>query len=113
MTGHGPTDPVWEYWNRLGEDPGVRTDGRETAQGVRFPCPCCGYLTLTEPQYGSFVICDVCFWEEDDVQFRHPDSSVGANAVSLNEARRNFREHGVSELRFLPNVRAPLPDEQP
>lgn len=108
----GPTDPLDEYWNRLGEDPGVRTDGRETSLGLRFACPCCGYLTLTEPQHGTFVICDVCFWEDDDVQLRYPDSEVGANAVSLNQARGNFLAHGVSELRFKANVRPPLPKEQ-
>ena len=113
MPDHVPTDRLEEYWNRPGEGPGVRTDGRETSLGVRFSCPCCGYLTLTEPHYGTFAICEVCFWEDDDVQLRFPDSAVGANAISLNEARRNFQKDGVMELRFKSNVRPPLPEEQP
>jgi hypothetical protein len=33
--------------------------------------------------------------------------------VSLNQARANYREHGVSELRFTANVRPPRPEEHP
>jgi hypothetical protein len=77
------------------------------------PCPCCGYLTLEEPPPGTYDICKVCFWEDDPVQFRDPDYAGGANAVSLNQARRNYAEHRVSELRFKRNVRPPRPEEQP
>jgi hypothetical protein len=80
---------------------------------ARYPCPCCGYLTLDEAPPDTYAICKVCFWEDDGVQFRDPDREGGANGVSLNQARRNFREHGVSELRFKAHVRPPLPDEQP
>jgi hypothetical protein len=55
----------------------------------------------------------VCFWEDDGVQFRNPDYEGGANTVSLNQARRSFLEHGVSETRFESHVRPPLPEEQP
>ena len=79
----------------------------------RFPCPCCGYLTLEEQPPGTFDICKVCRWEDDNVQFRDPDYAGGANVVSLNEARRNFRVYRVSDLRFKSRVREPLPEEQP
>jgi Cysteine-rich CPCC len=80
---------------------------------VRLNTPRNRTRTAHEPQYGTFVMCDVCFCEDDDVQLRYPDSEVGANAVSLNQARRNFLAHRVSELRFKANVRPPLPEEQP
>lgn len=86
---------------------------RDTALGRRYPCPCCGYLTLGEPPTGTYEICDVCFWEDDGVQFRDLDYEGGANKVSLNQARANVREHGISETRFTSYVRAPLPEEQP
>jgi hypothetical protein len=76
-------------------------------------CPCCGYLTLPEPPAGTFDICPVCFWEDDNVQFNDPDFEGGANEVSLNQARANFREHGVSEPRFKRQVRPPRPEERP
>ena len=81
--------------------------------GRRYPCPCCGYLTLPEPSPGTYEICKVCFWENDGVQFNDPDYEGGANDVSLRQARDNYREFGVSELRFRAHVRPPRSDEQP
>ncbi|MEZ0293461.1 MAG: CPCC family cysteine-rich protein [Solirubrobacteraceae bacterium] len=85
-----------------------------TEQGTpRFACPCCGYLTLDARPPGTFDICEVCRWEDDNVQFRDPGYEGGANVVSLNDARRNFEAHGVSEIRFADDVRPPRPEEQP
>jgi hypothetical protein len=50
------------------------------------PCPCCGFLTLDE-EYGSYVICSVCGWEDDGVQLANPTSAGGANSRSLAEAQ--------------------------
>ena len=55
----------------------------------------------------------MCFWEDDGVQFNDPDYEGGANEVSLRQARDNYREFGVSELRFRAHVRPPRSDEQP
>ena len=87
--------------------------GHDTPIGRRFACPCCGFLTLDQPPSGTYDICQVCFWEDDDVQFRDPDYEGGANEVSLNQARENFRLHRVSEPRHRTHVRPPLPEEQP
>ncbi len=59
-----------------------------------YPCPCCGQLTLHEGKHGSFEICPVCKWEDDRVQWKNPDEAGGANKVSLNEARENFKKYG-------------------
>lgn len=77
----------------------------------RYACPCCGFLTLREKPPGSFVICPVCFWEDDDVQFNNPTYAGGANQVSLEEARKNFIEHGAVMREFRDRVRAPTPEE--
>ncbi len=91
----------------------AQLSGHDTPLGQRFACPCCGFLTLEEAPSGTFDICPVCFWEDDNVQFRDHDYEGGANTVSLNQARENFRLHGASEPRFRSNVRPPLPEEQP
>ncbi len=78
-----------------------------------FPCPCCGYLTLSEPPPGTFEICPVCNWEDDDVQYNNIDFEGGANDESLKQARHNFKKFGSSSLRFLKQVRTPQPDEIP
>jgi hypothetical protein len=49
-------------------------------------CPCCGEKTLTE--LGNFEICEVCGWEDDDIQSDDPDYAAGANHISLNEAKK-------------------------
>lgn len=79
----------------------------------KFSCPCCGYLTLSELPPGTFEICPVCNWEDDDVQFNDINFKGGANEESLREARQNFKKYNVSSLKFLKQIRAPLPDEIP
>lgn len=79
----------------------------------RYPCRCCGFLTLDEEPKGSYEVCLVCFWEDDPSQSADPDSPGGANTVSLNRAKQNFAALGASEQRFVGDVRAPRPDEIP
>ncbi len=76
-----------------------------------FPCPCCGYLTMGEEPPGTFEICHVCFWEDDNVQFEDPNYAGGANSVSLNQARENFKLFGAVSKEFVNQVRKPLPQE--
>ena len=40
-----------------------------------------------EGMYGSYVICDVCGWEDDGVQLANPTSEGGANKKSLAQAQ--------------------------
>jgi hypothetical protein len=74
-------------------------------------CPCCGYFTLEELRENSFETCPVCYWENDGVQLDDPNYGGGANTVSLNEARENYKMYGASEKRFLSFVRNPYLDE--
>jgi hypothetical protein len=87
--------------------------GRVTSDGRRWPCACCGCFTLEESGRASYLICPVCFWEDDPHQFRHPDSAAGANAISLHRARANYRALGASEAQFRDHVRPPTPEEEP
>ena len=48
-----------------------------------FRCPCCGCLTLDEEPPGTFEICPVCWWEDDNVQFDDPSYRGGANTRQL------------------------------
>jgi hypothetical protein len=79
----------------------------------RFACPCCGHLTLATRPPGTYEVCEVCFWEDDGVQFADPEYRGGANRESLNEARANFREFGASSRSALPHVRPPREGEVP
>ena len=53
----------------------------------KIKCPCCGQTMVAE-----YEICDVCFWENDPVQSWNPDRGGGANIMSLNEARKAWKE---------------------
>jgi len=52
-------------------------------------CPCCGGETLAES--GAWEICPVCHWEDDPLQAENPDLAGGANAQSLNDAKKAYR----------------------
>ncbi|SDZ27288.1 CPCC family cysteine-rich protein [Thermoactinomyces sp. DSM 45892] len=78
-----------------------------------YPCPCCGYLTRIEKEYGTYDICPVCWWEDDDIQAKHPDHPGGSNDESLNEARENFKKFGACSEFGLKHIRKPLPEEIP
>jgi hypothetical protein len=73
-------------------------------------CQVCGYKTISE--YGSYEICDVCFWEDDGL-YEDPDLvRVGPNGgLSLTQARNNYQEFGAVEKKFINDVRKPTPSE--
>jgi ribosomal protein S18 acetylase RimI-like enzyme len=87
--------------------------GQDTPVGRRYPCPCCDFLTLSEPPTGTFAICPACGWEDDNIQFEDLDYEGGANAVGLRQARENFRLHGASDPARRGRVRPPRPEERP
>ena len=78
-----------------------------------FACPCCGFLTLLERPPGTYAICPVCFWEDDQTQFDDPTYAGGANGISLNQARANFVNFGAMSKKALEHVRPPTPEEIP
>ncbi|MBC6613219.1 hydrolase (plasmid) [Hymenobacter sp. NBH84] len=79
----------------------------------RYPCPCCHYHTFQEPATGEYIICPVCFWEDDPVQAVEPTFVSGANQVSLRQAQVNFVALGVSDPTFKRQVRLPTTEELP
>ena len=78
---------------------------------MKYTCPCCGYQTLDEEPTGTFEHCDICFWEDDGVQFDDPDYERGANRPSLRQAQANFAEFGAKEPRAMSYVRKPGPSD--
>lgn len=58
----------------------------------KYFCPCCGYKTLESKPPGTFEICEICFWEDDDLQFNNLDYVGGANESSLLQYQKGFLE---------------------
>jgi hypothetical protein len=92
-----------EYTARLDQQP----------PGLPLRCPCCGCNTLGER--GVYEICPVCYWEDDGQDEQNADEVWGGpnGALSLTEARANYRAFGASSERRKKFVRAPRPDELP
>ena len=72
-----------------------------------FPCACCGYLQLSEGTHDAYEICEICFWEDDPVQFVGPEFQGGANRPSLRRAPANFLEFGACDRETTEHVRPP------
>ncbi len=77
---------------------------------MRYKCPCCGYYTLEEPN-GRYEICPVCFWEDDPKALETPNIAFGANNISLNVAKKNFRELGACDPDAMRSTRMPTEAE--
>ncbi|MEY8320157.1 CPCC family cysteine-rich protein [Lachnospiraceae bacterium 46-61] len=76
---------------------------------MKYQCPCCGYYTFDSKPNGNYDICPVCFWEDDTID--DITSIGGANRVSLQQARLNFKKFGACEKNMIPYVRNPNMDE--
>lgn len=57
-------------------------------------CPVCGKYEFEK--LGDYSTCPVCWWENDRYQYKYPDESCGANGISLNQARKNYKITGKS-----------------
>lgn len=79
----------------------------------RLQCPCCGNFTIESEDEVVVDICDVCFWQFDAVAHTKPDISIGANHISLSQARENYKQYGVCKLQYKNMVREPLVEELP
>jgi hypothetical protein len=78
------------------------------------PCFVCGYLTCVEEQRGDYLICRVCWWEDEPMPPGDLDFPGAANkGLSLRLARANFAKYGAAHKDWVEHVRDPLPEELP
>lgn len=79
----------------------------------KIKCPCCDNFTIESEDEMIVEICDVCFWQFDEVAHDNPNISIGANCVSLIQARNNYKKFGACDLKYKNRVRKPLESELP
>jgi hypothetical protein len=60
---------------------------------------------------GSYDICPICGWEDDELGLRYPNERSPANKMLIGDARANFRNFGAAYESDLAYVRKPKPDE--
>ena len=69
----------------------------------REHCPCCDYISLAER--GNYLICRICFWEDDGQDIDELDMESGPNhGITLREGRKNFNDLGACEEKMLEHV---------
>ncbi|TVP14422.1 hypothetical protein AYI87_10885 [Shewanella sp. KCT] len=74
----------------------------------REQCHCCDYISLAER--GNFLICPICFWEDDGQDIDELDIESGPNQyITLRQGRNNFKEFGACELTIKEHV---LPESE-
>jgi hypothetical protein len=56
-------------------------------------CPICGKYDFAEED--DYDICTICGWENDGLQMSQHDYAGGANWLSVNQARENYRCYGI------------------
>lgn len=69
----------------------------------KYKCPCCLSYTLDDEPPGTFAICHVCCWEDDAIQYLNQDYEGGANEMSLNQARENYKKTRGTSEHYIPN----------
>ena len=66
-------------------------------------CPCCDYISL--PERGNYLICPICFWEDDGQDIDELSAPSGPNhGITLREGRKNFQKLGACEPEMLKHV---------
>ena len=65
-------------------------------------CPCCDYVSL--PERGNYLICPICFWEDDGLDVDQLDEHSAPNKITLREGRANYAKLGVCDERMISNV---------
>lgn len=50
-------------------------------------CDCCGKVEVT-----GFEVCPNCNWQDDRYALFHPDDESVVNDMTLNEARKAYKE---------------------
>lgn len=69
----------------------------------REQCPCCDYISL--PERGNYLICPICFWEDNGQDIDKLDVSSAPNhGITLREGRANFAEFGACEKEMIKHV---------
>ena len=67
----------------------VKTGLEEVLERTKKKCKCCGNYSL--PIGTVYEICSICNWEDDDIQNDNPDLEGGANDMSLNQAKKAYK----------------------
>lgn len=78
-----------------------------------WPCPCCGFITIPNKGNALAYICPVCLWEIDLFIQRENEASDQNHGLTLDEARKNYRQFGAILPELKKYCREPKDYEYP
>lgn len=68
----------------------------------KYPCPCCGKLTLPVPKEEAIAfVCPECFWENDVFDPDENAPSDENHGMTLLQARESYRKFGAVREEFV------------
>ena len=59
-------------------------------------CPVCGLYEFEEMD--DYDSCDVCFWQNDNLQIKRPDYWGGANDLCLNDYKKQWQQSNSANV---------------
>ena len=74
---------------------------QENEQSIvgKYPCPCCGNITLPVPQEDAIAfICPICLWENDVFLQSEEEPSDENHGMTLRQAKDRFRKTGSCRI---------------
>ncbi|MBR4889333.1 MAG: hypothetical protein IKU17_09330 [Clostridia bacterium] len=78
----------------------------------KYPCPCCGCITLPVPAENALAfICPVCLWEVDTFIRGEQEPSDQNHGLTLEQAKENYRACGAVLPQLKPHCRPLKPEE--
>ena len=78
---------------------------------MRCKCPCCGNYTLYDACANA--VCHVCCWHDHVMNRSDSEHCGGINAVSLSQARDNYKAFGACAKALIGHASPPSPEELP
>jgi len=69
---------------------------------LRVKCECCEYISITES--GNYLICPVCFWEDEGTGWELDEPSGANHGLSIRQGRENFQKYGACEPKMVESV---------
>ena len=80
----------------------------------RYPCPCCGQITLpVPPEEAVAYICPVCWWENDVFISSDNEPSDENHGLTLSQGRENVRRLGIGGNFFFRDAFGTSEQESP
>lgn len=69
------------------------------------------FYTFEHRPNETYDICEICFWEDDPIQWDDPNYEGRTNNIALLRARENFLQIGACKEKMTPHVRKQKEDE--